>query len=87
MELTFLDLREKEVINITDGKKLGRITDIVMSGKGKIIGIVTPGERKLFKSGSDTNIFVPWCNIIKIGDDVILIELGGTLPADNGECE
>ncbi len=27
-DLTFCELREKEVINIVDGKKLGRILDI-----------------------------------------------------------
>ncbi|MDR1906346.1 MAG: YlmC/YmxH family sporulation protein [Clostridiales bacterium] len=82
MDLTFCELREKEIINIADGKKLGRITDIVMTGKGKVMGIVAPGERKLFKGGADNNIFVPWCNICKIGNDVILVELGGNLPAE-----
>ena len=29
MELSFLDLKEREIINVYDGKKLGRIIDIV----------------------------------------------------------
>ena len=79
MDLTYGELKEKEVVNITDGKKLGKVIDIVMTDKGQVIGVITPGDRKLFKNGMD-NVFVPWCNLIRIGSDVILIELGGHLP-------
>lgn len=80
MEISYTELRDKEVVNIADGKKLGRITDIVFSLKGRVAGIVTPGERRLFKNGAENNVFIPWTNILKIGNDIILIELGGKLP-------
>ena len=34
------------------------------------------GEKKFFKNFSGgESIFIPWSNIVKIGDDVILAEL------------
>ncbi len=77
-ELTFCELREKEVVNVSDGKRLGRITDIALTFSGHVIGIVVPGDKTFFKcvSGSES-VFVPWGNICKIGDDVILINLFG----------
>lgn len=76
VDYTFCELREKEVINVSDGKRLGRIIDIALHCSGRVVGIVVPGEKKFFKnvSGSD-NIFIPWKNVLKIGDDVILVEL------------
>lgn len=75
-ELTFCELRCKEVINISDGKRLGRIFDIVFTIAGAVQGIVVPGDRGFFRGlGGIDSIFIPWCNIRKIGDDVILVEL------------
>ncbi len=77
MEISFCDLRTKEVVNICDGKKLGNIVDIVFNScTCKITGIVVPGEKNffcLFKNNPD--IFIPFCKIRKIGKDVILVEL------------
>lgn len=76
IDFTFCELREKEVVNIADGKKLGRMVDIALNCSGKIMGIILPGDRKFLKSiTSNENIFVPWHNVRKIGDDVILVEL------------
>ncbi len=77
MEISFCDLRAKEVVNICDGKLLGNIVDLVFdSCSAKITGIVVPGERNFlsfFKNNQD--IFIPFCKIRKIGKDVILVEL------------
>lgn len=76
IDFTYCELREKEVINIADGRRLGRIIDLALHCSGRIIGIIVPGEKKFLKlmSTSD-NIFIPWTNIKRIGDDVILVEL------------
>ena len=75
MEVTFCDLRSKEVVNIIDGRKLGKIVDIVLDTCcAKITGIVVPGDKKLFNFKTE-DLFIPWRNIRKIGDDVILVEL------------
>lgn len=76
-DLTFCELREKEVVNIADGKKLGRILDMAFTSNGTIKGLIVPGEKKFFKNISgDESIFVPWKNIVKIGEDAILVQLG-----------
>ena len=75
MEISFTELKEKEVINVFDGKKLGRIVDILFDCiSGEVKGIVVPGERKLFHKNED--LFVPLNRLKKIGNDVILVGLG-----------
>ncbi len=74
MEISYCELRSKEVVNTVNGKRLGRISDMVISCKTcKILGFVVPGNRQLFKTKED--LFIPWKNILKIGDDVILVQL------------
>ena len=71
------DLRQREVINITDGKKLGFVTDLdVDLEKGIIRSIVIPGQSRVFSLFSKAGDYViPWEQIKTIGSDVILVEL------------
>ena len=72
MELSFLDLKEREIINVFDGKKLGRIIDIVFNNEtGLVRGIVVPGDKKMFHRTDD--VFIPIEKIKRIGNDVILV--------------
>ena len=74
MEVSFSVLKEKEIVNVFDGKKLGRITDILFDNTtGVVKGIVVPGEKKLFRKNDD--VFIPIERLKKIGDDVILVSL------------
>ncbi len=74
MELSYSELRLKEVVNIQNGARMGKIIDMIIDSNGKnVLGVVVPGIKKLFKPGED--IFIPWCNISKIGSDVILVSL------------
>lgn len=77
METTFCELKGKEVINIVDGKRLGRIIDLVFETNcGKVLGLVVPCYNKswnIFKASED--IFIPFGNVCKIGDDVILVQI------------
>ena len=74
----FADLKCKDVVNISDGRSLGCICDLVVDRcTGMICAIVVPGcgrFRSLFWGWDE--IVIPWCNIIKIGTDVILVEVG-----------
>ena len=80
MELSFCELRAKEVINVCDGKRLGNIIDMVFNSRtGVVTGIVVPFGRGLFSIlKSNQDIFIPYNRIIKIGRDVILVELSPT---------
>lgn len=71
------DLRQREVVNITDGKRLGFVTDLDIDlEKGMIKSIIIPGQGKIFSLFSKVGDYViPWEQIKKIGADVILVEL------------
>jgi YlmC/YmxH family sporulation protein len=71
-----LDLRQKQVINITDGKRLGYVYDIEMDlSNGKVDSLIIPGEGKILGVfGKNSDYIIPWENIKKIGRDTILVE-------------
>ena len=80
MELSFLELRAKEVINTQDGKKLGKACDVSLCyPDNKWIGIVVPGGRGW--GSKKSNLFIDLRHIVKIGEDVILVNVG--LPSKN----
>lgn len=70
------DLRNRDVINILDGKKLGNIIDIDLDlDNGKVLALVLPGRVKGFLFTKREEIVVPWQKIVRIGRDVILVEV------------
>ena len=77
MEITFCELKSKQVVNVIDGKQLGHINDIVISShNAKIVGLIVPGYKPKFGFFKNAeNLFIPYQNICKIGDDVILVEV------------
>ena len=79
MELrtTFSDLKCKEVINISDGGRLGCVTDLELDlCTGAILSIIVPGEGRLLGLiRARDGIIIPFCRIQKIGEDVILVDL------------
>ena len=61
---------------MTDGKNLGNIIDLVMDcHAGVVCGFIVPGEKRFFNFFKCEQLFVPWQNICKIGEDVILVEM------------
>lgn len=71
------DFRQKEVINISDGKRLGFVSDVELDLEtGKIDAIILPGVGKLFGLlGKESEFVIPWDKITKIGEDIILVDL------------
>jgi YlmC/YmxH family sporulation protein len=69
------DFQIKDVVNVSDGKKLGNIGDIDINlTTGKIDAVVVSGSGKVLGFfGKDEDIVIPWKNILKIGEDVILV--------------
>lgn len=72
-----LDFKHKEVINITDGRRLGFVQDVTANLEtGTITSIIVPGNSKLFNIFSSGNeIVIPWDNVKCIGDDLILVRI------------
>ena len=70
------DFRQKEVINIKNGRRLGYVIDMEFNlYEGRITAIVVPGANKIlgFLKG-DGDLVIPWEKIKRIGDDVILVD-------------
>ncbi len=79
MEITFSNVRSKEIVNLYDGRRLGRAIDLVFDKEsGQVLGLVVPSLKKLFKKNDD--IFIPLANLKKIGEDVILVKLSPEEP-------
>ncbi len=75
--ITYCELKGKEVINTADGSRLGCIVDLEINpADGCILAVVVPGPTRFlgFLRG-DKDIVIPYCNIHKIGDDVILVDV------------
>lgn len=75
-----IDFRHKEVINICDAKRLGCVCDVDIDYcTGTVNAIVVPG----FAGGNyfscfsrrNSDIVIPWENIRRIGEEVILVEI------------
>lgn len=65
----------KDVVNVANGKKLGNIGDIDINVQtGKINAVIIGGTGKVLGFfGREEDIVIPWKNILKIGEDVILV--------------
>ena len=71
-----LTFKQKEVVNIIDGRRLGYVQDVEANfDTGEITAIVVPGNNKMFSFGNKSDIIIPWKQIVRIGDDIILVEI------------
>ena len=72
--MSFLELKQKQVVNLCDGKQLGKVCDIVFTyPEGKVQGIVVPGG-KGFRFGK-ADLFIDLRCVKKIGVDVVLVDI------------
>ncbi len=76
-QLRFCELKQKDVINRCDCKRLGRICDFIFDEcSGRICAIVIPGPFRLWGFlGPDREYVIPWNKICQIGPDIILVEV------------
>lgn len=75
--MRFLDLCQKEVIDANDCSRLGCVSDIEFDCEcGRICSIIVPGPGKyLGLFCKDYEFCIPWVKIIRIGPDIILVDL------------
>ena len=73
-------LQGKEIINLATGEKLGMITEVELTFEretGNLNSVLIPVERGIFNFlGEERFLEIPWDSIIKIGEEVIVINLG-----------
>ena len=81
----FSELRYKEVVDVPTGFRLGYVCDAeVDRADGRILALITPGRAKWFGLlGREDDYMLPWSCIVRIGEDIILVEL----PADRPRCK
>lgn len=72
-----IDLKQREVINLNNGKILGFVVDINAElGMGTIKSIIVAQTGKIIKSLTGKNtIEIPWDRVRVIGEDVVLVDI------------
>lgn len=72
MEYTYRELKKKCVINVVDGKKLGKITDMEISFPyTKVISFTVSSS---FGSFYQESVKITPCEIERVGEDAILVK-------------
>ncbi|WP_152656468.1 YlmC/YmxH family sporulation protein [Oceanobacillus sp. CFH 90083] len=70
------ELQIKELIVMDDGTRLGHIIDLEIDGRtGRIIAVIAEAKGKkngMFAKAGE--LFIAWEKIVRIGEDVILVE-------------
>ena len=76
MECRIREIRNKEVVNICDGRRLGFVGDLeIRMPEGTVCALIVPGPYRFFGIfGRGEDYYIPWECIRKIGDDIILVE-------------
>ena len=72
----FSELRNKEIIHVCEGCRLGYMHDLTIELEtGRIVNIIVPGPcRFLGLFGRQDDYVIPWCCIRRIGEDIILVD-------------
>ena len=71
------ELKQKEVINTCDCKRLGYVEDIVFDvHTGQIEAIVVPGPGKFYNLiCAEYEYVIPFCCIVQVGEDIIIVKV------------
>lgn len=79
MEVTFTSFKQKDVVNLLDGKNLGRVCDITFSSpENRVLGLTVTGCKGFHFTKQE--IFLPIQTVVKIGDDAVLVKFGKSEP-------
>ncbi|MCI8893396.1 MAG: YlmC/YmxH family sporulation protein [Lachnospiraceae bacterium] len=71
------DLREKEVVNVCTCHCIGFVMDVdIDECTGCVRALIVPGPAKFWGIfGREFEYVIPWKDIVKIGPDIILVEI------------
>ena len=70
------ELREKEVVNVCDGARLGCPSDFEFNVcDGRITALIVPRPCGFLWLSHDNDLVIPWNKIECIGDDTILVKI------------
>lgn len=79
MEFSYDQIRQMDVVSVTDGKHLGRVCDLVFSfPEGRVCGFNVTGGKGFRLTRPD--FFIALSAIVRIGEDVIITDADLTPP-------
>jgi YlmC/YmxH family sporulation protein len=70
------ELQRKDIVNVKDGKKVGKIIDVEFDQNGYMVKFIIEKAhfvRNLFSSSEE--MYIKFTQIKKMGEDVILIDI------------
>ncbi len=69
-------LKDKEVINVCDGKRLGYINDVEINvHSGCVVAIIVLFDLRVFGFGKCEELVIPWDKIGCFGRDAVLVNI------------
>ena len=76
MSMKFTNLQCKEVICVSNGQRLGFVSDVQIEvPEGRVCASVVPGPCRFFGvAGRRNDFIIPWNCIKKIGPDIVLVD-------------
>ena len=79
------DLRNKEVINVRDGSRMGYVCDLELdTAAAALTALVVYGKLRLFGIlGREPDLVIPWDKVGHIGDDTVLVDLPPRSPQES----
>ena len=76
MACSTCELRDKDVINVCDGNRLGQVADFEIDPScGRICALIVSPDTISGMLFSKNRIRVPWDRIVRIGKDAVLVEV------------
>ncbi len=86
--LSTKDLREREVINVCTGEKLGFPCELEIDVDcGQVLSIIVPKCAGGLHFGKKEEYVIPWCKIECIGEDTILLKVNERELCDFLSCK
>ena len=73
--ISYLELIDKDIINIKNGENIGRFTDIeIDTKKGRVTALYIEDNNKFLSFfNKSKSVLIKWEEIVKVGLDVIVV--------------
>ena len=74
------DLRNKDIVSLKDGRKLGPVCDIELDlTAGRVMALILPGTNTVWgRFARRSDVIVPWSGIYRLGVDTVLVDTENT---------
>lgn len=69
------DLQRKDIVNVINGARLGKIVDIDVTKEGYINSLIVEPAKLMRKISYGNEVNITFGQIVTIGSDVILVDL------------